>query len=34
MLMKNKALSIRPFIGSKDFGISRSFYRDLDLRKP
>ena len=27
--MKHKAKSIRPFIGSKDFGISRRFYQDL-----
>ena len=27
--MEHKAKSIRPFIGSKDFGISRSFYQDL-----
>lgn len=24
-----KAISIRPFIGSKDFNLSRSFYKDL-----
>lgn len=27
--MEHKARSIRPFIGSKDFELSRSFYRDL-----
>lgn len=27
--MEHKPLSIRPFIGAKDFGISRSFYREL-----
>ncbi|MXN92469.1 glyoxalase [Flavobacterium sp. Sd200] len=27
--MEHKARSIRPFIGSKDFEVSRSFYRDL-----
>src|SRR5664279_6583656 len=27
--MKHKAKSIRPFIGSKNFEISRNFYRDL-----
>ncbi|SEM01118.1 hypothetical protein SAMN04488505_103127 [Chitinophaga rupis] len=27
--MQHKALSIRPFIGSKNFEVSRSFYRDL-----
>ena len=27
--MKHKAKSIRPFIGAKDFELSRSFYRDL-----
>lgn len=27
--MQAKALSIRPFIGSKDFHTSRDFYRDL-----
>ncbi len=26
--MKQNAISIRPFIGSKDFNLSRSFYRD------
>jgi hypothetical protein len=27
--MEHHALSIRPFIGAKDFKVSRSFYRDL-----
>ncbi|MET0463245.1 MAG: glyoxalase [Chitinophagaceae bacterium] len=27
--MQTKANSIRPFIGARDFNISRSFYRDL-----
>lgn len=27
--MEHKAKSIRPFVGAKDFTISRSFYRDL-----
>jgi len=27
--MEHKAISIRPFIGAKDFEVSRSFYRDL-----
>ena len=31
--MKNKAKSIRPFIGSKNFEISRSFYRDLGFEE-
>lgn len=31
--MKNKALSIRPFIGAKDFELSRSFYRDLGFEE-
>jgi catechol 2,3-dioxygenase-like lactoylglutathione lyase family enzyme len=31
--MKNKALSIRPFIGSADFEVSRSFYRDLGFQE-
>src|SRR5664279_3688414 len=31
--MKQKALSIRPFIGAKDFEISRSFYRDLGFQE-
>lgn len=31
--MKHKAISIRPFIGAKDFEISRSFYRDLGFEE-
>ena len=31
--MEHKAVSIRPFIGAKDFGISRSFYRDLGFEE-
>ena len=31
--MQHKALSIRPFIGSKDFAISRRFYRDLGFHE-
>ena len=27
--MQHKAISIRPFIGAKNFELSRSFYRDL-----
>lgn len=27
--MEHKAISIRPFIGAKDFEVSRNFYRDL-----
>lgn len=27
--MEHQAVSIRPFIGAKNFGISRNFYRDL-----
>lgn len=27
--MEQKILSIRPFIGAKDFNLSRQFYRDL-----
>lgn len=27
--MEHKTKSIRPFIGAKDFAISRSFYRDM-----
>lgn len=29
MIMEHKAKSIRPFIGSENFEVSRSFYRDL-----
>jgi hypothetical protein len=31
--MKHKAVSIRPFIGSKDFNLSRKFYRDLGFEE-
>lgn len=31
--MKNKAISIRPFIGAKDYELSRSFYRDLGFQE-
>jgi catechol 2,3-dioxygenase-like lactoylglutathione lyase family enzyme len=31
--MKQKAISIRPFIGAKDYEISRSFYRDLGFEE-
>lgn len=31
--MQHKVLSIRPFIGSKNFEISRSFYRDLGFKE-
>ena len=31
--MTHKPLSIRPFIGSKDFEESRSFYRDLGFEE-
>ncbi|WP_374951364.1 glyoxalase [Mucilaginibacter sp.] len=31
--MEHKALSIRPFIGAKDFNLSRNFYRDLGLEE-
>ena len=31
--MKHKAISIRPFIGAKDFELSRSFYRDLGFEE-
>ena len=27
--MNHKALSIRPFIGAKDYALTRNFYRDL-----
>ena len=29
--MEHKAISIRPFIGAKDFEVSRCFYRDLSF---
>lgn len=31
--MNQKAKSIRPFIGSKDFKISKSFYQDLGFKE-
>ncbi len=31
--MKHKGLSIRPFIGAKDYELSKSFYRDLGFEE-
>ncbi len=31
--MEHKAISIRPFIGAKNFDLSRSFYRDLGFQE-
>ena len=31
--MQHKAISMRPFIGAKDFNVSRSFYRDLGFEE-
>jgi catechol 2,3-dioxygenase-like lactoylglutathione lyase family enzyme len=31
--MEHKAVSIRPFIGAKDFELSRRFYRDLGFQE-
>jgi len=31
--MKHNAISIRPFIGAKNFEVSRSFYRDLGFQE-
>jgi catechol 2,3-dioxygenase-like lactoylglutathione lyase family enzyme len=31
--MEHKALSIRPFIGAKNFNLSRSFYSDLGFEE-
>lgn len=31
--MQHKAISIRPFIGAKDFELSRNFYRDLGFEE-
>jgi hypothetical protein len=31
--MEHKAISIRPFIGAKDFSLSRTFYRDLGFQE-
>ena len=32
-IMEHKAKSIRPFIGAKDFELSRNFYRDLGFQE-
>ncbi|TSD66734.1 glyoxalase [Inquilinus sp. KBS0705] len=31
--MQHQAISLRPFIGAKDFNLSRSFYRDLGFEE-
>ncbi|RYY61113.1 MAG: glyoxalase [Chitinophagaceae bacterium] len=31
--MKHNTVSIRPFVGSKDFAVSREFYRDLGFEE-
>ncbi len=31
--MKHKAISIRPFIGAKNFALSRRFYQDLGFQE-
>lgn len=31
--MEHKARSIRPFLGAKDYSLSRSFYRDLGFQE-
>lgn len=31
--MQHNAISLRPFIGSKDFYISRAFYRDIGFKE-
>ncbi|MDN3582232.1 glyoxalase [Mucilaginibacter flavus] len=31
--MENSAISIRPFIGARDFKLSKSFYRDLGFNE-
>jgi len=31
--MKHKAKSIRPFIGAKDYDLSRNFYRDMGFEE-
>jgi len=31
--MKHKAQSIRPFIGAKDFEVSRNFYKELGFEE-
>jgi hypothetical protein len=33
LIMDTKALSIRPFIGAKNFEISRQFYRDIGFEE-
>jgi hypothetical protein len=33
IIMKHKALSIRPFIGAKNYELSRNFYRDLGFQE-
>ena len=33
MMIHDQAVSIRPFIGAKNFDISRSFYRDLGFEE-
>jgi hypothetical protein len=32
-IMEHKAISIRPFIGAKNFGLSRKFYLDLGFKE-
>ncbi|RYU92155.1 glyoxalase [Mucilaginibacter terrigena] len=31
--MEHKGISLRPFIGAKDYNLSRSFYRDLGFEE-
>ena len=31
--MEHKTISIRPFIGAKNFELSRNFYRDLGFQE-
>ena len=31
--MEHKVISIRPFIGAKNFELSRSFYKDLGFQE-
>ena len=31
--MEHKAISIRPFIGAKDFDLSRHYYHDLGFQE-
>lgn len=33
IIMERQAISIRPFVGAKDFDLSRSFYRDLGFKE-